>query len=99
MKSREDFLGFEGIEINHLYRALDVLAEIKEGLEEYLFRERYNLFNNQVDVVFYDVTTTYFESQNEDVLRKYVFNKDGKIGNVQIVLGLLIDSEGFPIDY
>mgnify|MGYP000142963534 CR=1 FL=1 len=98
-ESREDFLGFDGIGINHLYRALDVLAEIKEGLEEYLFRERYNLFNNQVDVVFYDVTTIYFESQNEDVLRKYGFNKDGKIGNVQIVLGLLIDSEGFPIGY
>jgi len=98
-ESREDFLGFESIGINHLYRALDVLAESKEELEEYLFRKRYNLFNNQVDVVFYDVTTIYFESQNEDILRKYGFSKDGKIGNVQIVLGLLIDSEGFPIGY
>jgi transposase len=112
-ESREDFLGFESIGINHLYRALDVLAESKEELEEYLFRKRYNLFNNQVDVVFYDVTTIYLissglsprdnashcESQNEDILRKYGFSKDGKIGNVQIVLGLLIDSEGFPIGY
>ncbi|MDI1473067.1 hypothetical protein QI155_11035, partial [Thermodesulfovibrio sp. 1176] len=89
----------ESIGINHLYRALDVLAESKEELEEYLFNRRYNLFNNQVDVVFYDVTTIYFESQNEDILRKYGFSKDGKmrsiflrrsrksqIGSVQIVL-------------
>jgi len=98
-ESRESFLGFEDIGINHLYRALDVLAENKEELEEYLFKKRYNLFNNQIDIVFYDVTTIYFESQQEDILRKYGFSKDGKLGCVQIVLGLLIDSEGFPIGY
>jgi len=97
--SRWDFLGFEEIGINHLYRALDVLSDRKEEVEDYLFRKRYNLFNSQVDVVFYDVTTIYFESQREDVLRKYGFSKDGKIGSVQIVLGLLIDKEGFPIGY
>lgn len=98
-QSRFDFLGFEEIGINHLYRALDVLAERKEEIEEYLFKARYNLFNSRVDVVFYDVTTIYFESQSEDVLRKYGFSKDGKLGSVQIVLGLLIDKEGFPIGY
>jgi transposase len=98
-ESKDQFLGFDTIGKNHLYRALDVLSENKEEIEEYLFRKRYNLFNNQVDVVFYDVTTIYFESQSEDVLRKYGFSKDGKIGCVQIVLGLLIDSEGFPIGY
>jgi transposase len=98
-ETKKKFLGFENIGINHLYRALDVLAENKERLEEYLFRERYDLFNNEVDIVFYDVTTIYFESQSEDILRKYGFNKDGKIGCVQIVLGLLIDRDGFPIGY
>ncbi len=98
-ESREDFLGFEGLGINHLYRALDVIAERKKDIEEYLFNSRYNLFNSKIDVVFYDVTTIYFESQREDVLRKYGFSKDGKIGSVQIVLGLLIDREGFPIGY
>ncbi|GLI53493.1 IS1634 family transposase [Thermodesulfovibrio yellowstonii] len=98
-ESRIDFLGFETVGINHLYRALDVLAERKEEIEEHLFQRRYNLFNSHVDVVFYDVTTVYFESQREDVLRKYGFSKDGKIGSVQIVLGLLIDKEGFPIGY
>jgi transposase len=98
-ESREDYLGFQSIGINHLYRALDILSESKEELEEYLFRKRYNLFNNQIDVVFYDVTTIYFESENEDVLRKFGFSKDGKLRCVQIVLGLLIDNEGFPIGY
>lgn len=98
-EGKDSYIGFEDIGINHLYRALDVVAENKEKLEEYLFRRRYSLFNSKVDLVFYDVTTIYFESQLEDVLRKYGFSKDGKIGCTQIVLGLLIDSEGFPIGY
>lgn len=98
-ETRVDFLGFETLGINHLYRALDVLSDRKEEVEKYLFHRRYSLFNSQVDLVFYDVKTIYFESQREDVLRKYGFSKDGKIGSVQIVLGLLIDKEGFPIGY
>ncbi|WP_439950934.1 IS1634 family transposase [Thermodesulfovibrio aggregans] len=98
-ETKQEYLGFESIGINHLYRALDVLADFKDSLEKHLFNMRYNLFNSSVDVVFYDVTTIYFESQQEDVLRKYGFSKDGKIGSVQIVLGLLIDMEGFPIGY
>ncbi|ODA43329.1 Mobile element protein [Thermodesulfovibrio sp. N1] len=46
-ESRKDFLGFESIGINHLYRALDVLAESKEELEEYLFNRR-NLSAEQI---------------------------------------------------
>ncbi|GAB6184114.1 hypothetical protein JCM13991_18550 [Thermodesulfovibrio hydrogeniphilus] len=98
-ESRASYIGQQDLGFNHLYRALDVLADKKEDIEVYLFEQNKNLFNMTVDVVFYDVTTIYFESQNEDVIRKYGFSKDGKINRVQIVLGLLVDKEGRPIGY
>jgi hypothetical protein len=49
--------------LEHLYRALDALGAIKEPLEEALFQRLQNLFNLEVDVVFYDLTSTYFEGE------------------------------------
>jgi transposase len=52
-----------------------------------------------VDVVFFDVTTFYFESQHTDTLREFGFSKDGKLNEVQVVLTLLIDKDGRPISF
>jgi len=86
-------------ELHHLYRALDLLQEEKEQIEDYLFNMHKSLFNMKVDVVFYDVTTLYFESVRRDTLRDFGFSKDLKVNEVQIVLGLLLDQEGRPIGY
>lgn len=51
------------------------------------------------DTVFYDVTTLYFESFEEDELRKNGFSKNGKPHQPQIVIGLLVSQEGFPVSY
>jgi transposase len=50
-------------------------------------------------VVFYDVTTIYFETDYEDELRKTGFSKEGKHQNPQIVLGLLVSEGGYPLAY
>jgi transposase len=52
-----------------------------------------------VSVVFYDMTTLYFESEDEDDLRRIGFSKDGKFQHPQIMLGLLVGEEGLPIGY
>src|SRR5690606_39235015 len=52
-----------------------------------------------INVVFYDVTTVYFEIDNEDELRKPGFSKEGKHQNPQIVLGLLVSKNGYPLAY
>jgi transposase len=83
----------------HLYRSLDILCENKERLEEMLFYKNVNLFNMQVDVVLYDVTTFSFESVKPDSLRDFGFSKNGKFNEVQVVMGLLLDCEGRPIGY
>src|SRR3989338_2306367 len=86
-------------ELQHLYRALDILADKKDTLEEYLFYKNVSLFNMTVDVCLYDVTTLYFESVRKDELKKFGYSKDCKFNEVQIVLGLLVDLEGSPIGF
>ncbi len=89
----------EEIDLHHYYRSLDILAENKENIELFLFERNKNLFNLSLDIVFYDVTTFYFESQKSDELKDFGFDKDNKINNVHIVMGLLVDKHGLPIGY
>lgn len=96
---RDLYLGIPEMDLNHLYRSLDLLADSKEAIERYIFERNRTLFNMSVDVVFYDVTTFHFESVREDGFRDFGFSKANKINEVQIVMGMLIDSEGRPVGY
>jgi len=87
------------VNINHLYRSMDILCDNKEAIETHLFNMNRDLFNMRVDVVFYDVTTFHFESTTKDSLKNFGFSKANKINEVQIVLGMLTDCEGRPIGY
>jgi len=98
-QERDLYLGIPEMDLNHLYRSLDFLADYKEAVEDYIFHKNRTLFNMSIDVVFYDVTTLYFESVREDSLRNFGFSKDNKFNEVQVVLGLLVDCEGRPIGY
>lgn len=98
-QEQDRYYGVKRNKLQHLYRGLDILAESKEKVEKYLFAQNVNLFNMKVDIVFYDVTTLYFESVKEDTLRKMGFSKDGKFKEVQVMLGLLQDMEGRPVGY
>lgn len=102
LKTFEDqvkYFGLKEVSLQHLYRSLDLLADSKESIETALFHKNRTLFNMNVDVVFYDVTTFYFESQKENELKGFGFSKDNKINNVQVVLGLLMDQEGRPVGF
>lgn len=78
---------------------MDILSEEKNRLEEHLFRANRDLFNQKVDVVFYDVTTFHFESVRADSLREFGYSKNAKFNEVQVVLSLYIDCEGRPVGY
>ncbi len=93
------YFGLPESRLQHLYRSLDILSDYKEEMEKEIFLKHMNLFSMKVDVVFYDVTTFYFESVRSDTLREFGFSKDNKFNEVQVVLGLLIDIEGRPIGY
>lgn len=100
-KNQHEYLGIEKIDLHHLYRTLDYLAIYSEEVQNFIYQPARDLFNQELDVVFYDVTTFYFESEveNEGALRQKGFSKDGKIGSTQILFGLLIDRFKQPIGY
>lgn len=85
---------------DQLYRYLDKLHQSqKELVQQISYAHTLKLFNNNIGVVFYDVTTLYFEIDQDDDLRKTGFSKEGKHQNPQIIWGLLVSKNGYPLAY
>lgn len=90
----------EIIDVESIYRYLDKLYnKQKELVQEISYRHTLQVLKAEISVVFYDVTTLYFESTTGDELRKTGFSKDGKHQHPQIVLGLLVSIGGYPLAY
>jgi transposase len=92
----------KGIEksVYSIYRYLDKLHDSQiEQVKKISLDHTLGLLCGSLSVVFYDVTTLYFEAADEDDLRKTGFSKDGKHQHPQIVLGLLVSAGGYPLDY
>lgn len=89
----------KAVSVQRIYRFLDKLNDkYKEQVEEIAFKHTQKILKN-ITVVFYDMTTLYFEAQDEDDFRKIGFSKDGKFQDPQIMLGLLVGKNGYPIGY
>ncbi|WP_221936579.1 IS1634 family transposase, partial [Litoribacter populi] len=102
LKTTEYLFNFHGlsIEVHALYRYMDKLYNnYKETVQLISFEHTRKILGGSINVVFYDVTTLYFEIDQEDDLRKTGFSKEGKHQNPQIVLGLLVGLEGYPLAY
>jgi len=88
------------IEIEKVYRFLDKLhGRYKDKVEQIAYEYTKQTLKSKLTVVFYDMTTLYFEAEDEDDLRKIGFSKDGKFQKPQIMLGLLVGKGGLPIGY
>jgi transposase len=88
------------VSVYSIYRFLDELnAELKPTIEQIMFNYTRKLLKNKIGVVFYDMTTLYFEASEEDDFRVTGFSKDGKHQQPQIMIGLLVSSHGYPIGY
>ena len=100
-QNQSEYLGLGEISLQHLYRSLDYLSDYSQQIQASIYQQGRNLFNQQLDVVFFDVTTFYFDSSKEQAgsLRQKGFSKDGKIGKTQVLFGLLIDKDKLPIGY
>lgn len=93
------YLGIE-LKVNTIYRFMDKLNdELKEEVEQIAFTHTKKVLQGNLSIVFYDMTTLYFEASDEDDLRKTGFSKDGKHQNPQIYLGLLVGLGGYTIGY
>jgi transposase len=84
-------------QLNRWYRTLDALLAAKEKIEEALYLHVRNLFNLKVDMVFYDLTSTYFcRKSPKGQLRRHGVSKDKRPRQVQVVIGVVM-ANGFPI--
>jgi transposase len=88
-------------ELHHLYRALDLLNQHKEQIEQALYWHDRDLLNMSVDVVLYDLTKLRFESTREDLgeLRRFGYSKEMCSDCTQVLLGLLVDTDGIPLGF
>ncbi|MFN4228058.1 MAG: IS1634 family transposase [Candidatus Ratteibacteria bacterium] len=78
------------------YRALDKLIENKEKIEVSIYEQMKDLFSLEVDIIFYDITSIYFEGKGPDNLARFGYSRDGKKDNRQILLGVVM-ADGLPI--
>lgn len=94
----EEYFGIRH-ERRNFYRQLKQLAGLKDQAEDKILAVARKSFNFDFSLVFYDVTTLYFESFKPDDLRKCGFSKDNKVNQPQIVIGLMVNNLGFPVTY
>jgi len=103
--------GVENLDLQHFYRAMAWLGSplagqpleagfaprcVKDMLEEDIFRRRRDLFTD-MDLVFFDTTSIYFEGDGGETIGQYGHSKDHRSDRKQIVVGMVLDNEGYPV--
>ena len=89
----------EVISLQHLYRAMDFLLEEGQEVQKEVFFATADLLHLEVDLLFFDTTSTYVERDEEDEkgLRRYGHSKDQRPDLPQVVIGLAVTKEGIPV--
>lgn len=99
-----DLLGADAAlaDIHTLYACHDRLLEHKQAVFDHLVERWRDLFNVSFDVLLYDLTSTYFESDppaDDEDKRRYGYSRDHRPDCVQVVIALVVTPEGFPLAY
>ena len=96
------------VSVHQLYRSMDFLLEHDTSIQENVFFSVANLFNLEVDLIYFDTTSTYFEidmadeaeeddEDNANALRQYGHTKDHRPDLPQVVIGMAVTKEGIPV--
>lgn len=90
----------EDVRLHKIYRYLDKLYDTQqEQIQQISVEHTKKILGGKIGLMFYDVTTLYFETDKTDELREKGFSKDGKHSQPQVVLGLLVSQGGYPLSY
>lgn len=84
---------------NKIYDYLLKISELKEKTEDIAYSYATRKYPKTFSLIFYDVTTLYFETNKSDDLRKNGFSKDNKSNQPQILIGLLVNRDGYPVSF
>lgn len=91
----------ESLSLMDFYRTLDVLIDQKDAIERSYYEKNLTLFNGKLDLVLFDTTSIYYwgsqENGKQEDLLQYGFSKDGKGNLKQLIVGVLMTSDGIPI--
>ncbi|MGJ0340826.1 IS1634 family transposase [Aliarcobacter cryaerophilus] len=92
------------LDLDSVYKMMDKIDDKSiEKLNSIAYSETKKLFDDKIDVIYFDATTIYFESFTEDIgddaIRKNGYSKDLKFNQPQVVLALMVTKEGLPIGY
>jgi transposase len=86
------------VEVEYFYRSMDYLLTIKNDLEKALFQRMKNLFSINVQMTFYDITSTFFYNDHCPI-GKHGYSRDHRPDKEQIVIGVVTSYEGYPIKH
>ncbi len=89
--------GFDAIELQHIYRTVGWLSEVRDDLERSLFVKDRDLFSQALDLVFIDTTSTYIYRSEETPLRRRGYSRDRMPDCPQVMICLAVDRHGWPI--
>lgn len=91
--------GLDVMDEDQAYRAMDLLvaADAQAEVQEAVFFAVADLLNLEVDLLFFDTTSTYFETEDADEFRRHGKSKDSRPDLPQIVIGLAVTREGIPV--
>jgi len=90
----------EDVRLHRIYRYLDKLYNSQQDkIQQISVEHTRKILGGKIGLMFYDVTTLYFETDHGDDFRETGFSKDGKHSLPQVVLGLLVSQDGYPLSY
>jgi transposase len=89
--------------VDSIYKFMDLLTiPITNKIKKIVYEHTTKVLAEEkrtIDILFYDLTTIYFETSTQDEIRDFGFSKDGKHQHVQIMLAVIVTTDGLPIDY
>jgi hypothetical protein len=91
--------GFEALELQHLYRTVGFLHDVRNDLEKQLFLKDRDIFGQKLDLLFLDTTSTYVYGQQETEFRKRGYSRDRRGDLFQYVLCVAVDAKGWPVTW
>lgn len=89
--------GFEVLRLPHFYRTVGWLWRRKDRIEQHLYERDRNLFNEGLELVFFDTTSTYFEGRGWEGWAKLGKSRDHRPDHLQLILGVVMRGDGMPI--
>lgn len=93
-----DLLEPHQVESQHIYRALDVLAEESDSIEEQVYKNSLDVVERNQQILYYDCTNFYFEIEEAEGLKQYGLSKENR-PNPIVQMGLFMDGNGLPLSF